>query len=955
MKKKYFRYFFTFAFLLAFVSFANAQCNINSFTLTAVNGTCAQDTKVNVAIAGGVTCDNATATIRLQGTTTDLDFKTLTASGNATFDNLKPGTYQVRVQQGATTTAYKNVTTTSTYVPLNVTVTSQNTSCGAQDDYYTANGSVKVVFSGGNGPYKITLAGPGGPYVMNTPTSGTFTFPNLGTGTYNATVEDLSASCYSAEVRTASVADTQRPRLSIYQVRRMVGNSCGLFFQIEVRDGNRPGMQLAGNATYTIAGDPTVYPLNYYSTTSTSLNFRTLDNLPINTDVTFSITDGCNKEVFTRNTRTIKQNFYTTHNVSIGANCQMVYTSTIRTYDIGASAENNTAWWNFSDNSQLKIYKEVPADSNNWVQVQAGSGTTFGANSTLWVTRQVYVFTTDDYSTRYKYSFDDANDCNDYEKIIDARTAPVDNPLQASFLQEVPSVLGGTSAFTIYKTNNGGRWGIQDQLNFPITIKISRADGQTSMPVNAPNPYSISGAYNITFPYSVVSNAPDWTYNQPLFSDLPLGDYVITLTDKCGQVVTKTISLTKPTTYNPSVQSVIGCAASDIIYNIQGTNLLNESKVRLRANSNGALGTIVRNFNENPSNTLQGQFSTVPPGDYFVEFTTINNLPTLTTALIPNSAISTWSVARNLNQKDFSYYAPIKVLPYKVVEFSTVSIFCNPSNPTSGILAVSITNGTPVGSITYSIWNAISNPDTTTPLQTYTTNVLTETSHVFTGLTASDYIVRVIQACGSSQQTVTLSPGPATFPDPVGVPDKICNVGDSTVLAMPLPTSLFDITWKDNVTGTVVGTGSSITVTPLVTTTYKVEYVLKSSFGCSQPYSGSGTVTVEVGNCFCYKPATTTGTTLDTKHGITALGRAGAQTDNWPMLRKGAWTALEAKTKGFVPNRIATTALVQAIPNPVEGMMVYDEQAACLKIYTSTDNGTTFSWKCFTNQTCPDY
>ena len=38
---------------------------------------------------------------------------------------------------------------------------------------------------------------------------------------------------------------------------------------------------------------------------------------------------------------------------------------------------------------------------------------------------------------------------------------------------------------------------------------------------------------------------------------------------------------------------------------------------------------------------------------------------------------------------------------------------------------------------------------------------------------------------------------------------------------------------------------------------------------------------------------------LDTNHGITALGRAGADNNNWPMVRKGAWTVLEAKTKGF--------------------------------------------------------
>ena len=107
--------------------------------------------------------------------------------------------------------------------------------------------------------------------------------------------------------------------------------------------------------------------------------------------------------------------------------------------------------------------------------------------------------------------------------------------------------------------------------------------------------------------------------------------------------------------------------------------------------------------------------------------------------------------------------------------------------------------------------------------------------------------------------------------------------------------------------------------------------------------------------CFCYKPATLAGTVLDTKSGITALGRAGTDNGNWPMVRKGAWTALEAKTKGFVVNRIPTTAQVNAIATPVEGMMVYDEEADCLKIYTTTNNGTSFSWQCFNTQTCPDY
>lgn len=103
----------------------------------------------------------------------------------------------------------------------------------------------------------------------------------------------------------------------------------------------------------------------------------------------------------------------------------------------------------------------------------------------------------------------------------------------------------------------------------------------------------------------------------------------------------------------------------------------------------------------------------------------------------------------------------------------------------------------------------------------------------------------------------------------------------------------------------------------------------------------------------CYKPATS-GTALDTKVGITALGRAGEQ---WPMERKGGYLALEAKTKGFVLNRVAFDTENKPIGIPeadyVEGMVVYDTTNNCLKIYTSTDDGNTYGWYCFNTQTCP--
>ncbi|GGP06684.1 hypothetical protein GCM10010992_27580 [Cloacibacterium rupense] len=125
----------------------------------------------------------------------------------------------------------------------------------------------------------------------------------------------------------------------------------------------------------------------------------------------------------------------------------------------------------------------------------------------------------------------------------------------------------------------------------------------------------------------------------------------------------------------------------------------------------------------------------------------------------------------------------------------------------------------------------------------------------------------------------------------------------------------------------------------------------------------NASVNSQCSSAFCYKPAITDGNTYPTNHGITALGRAGASSDNWPMVRQSAWTVLEAKTKGFVINRVkfnasnqpvADNGITLVITNPIEGMLVYDTTNNCLKVYTSIDNGVNFNWYCFGTQTCPN-
>ena len=102
------------------------------------------------------------------------------------------------------------------------------------------------------------------------------------------------------------------------------------------------------------------------------------------------------------------------------------------------------------------------------------------------------------------------------------------------------------------------------------------------------------------------------------------------------------------------------------------------------------------------------------------------------------------------------------------------------------------------------------------------------------------------------------------------------------------------------------------------------------------------------GNCACYNPAVTPGTGPDTKVGITLLQRAGNDAvGQWPMARKSGHVALESNTKGFVVTRVATTAALSNISTPKEGMMVYDGEAKCLKIYSDG------AWKCFNQPACP--
>ncbi|TDG34786.1 hypothetical protein EZJ43_16840 [Pedobacter changchengzhani] len=146
---------------------------------------------------------------------------------------------------------------------------------------------------------------------------------------------------------------------------------------------------------------------------------------------------------------------------------------------------------------------------------------------------------------------------------------------------------------------------------------------------------------------------------------------------------------------------------------------------------------------------------------------------------------------------------------------------------------------------------------------------------------------------------------------------------------------------------------SGTAVTAAGAGTYYVAYY-DAVGGC---YSPTTKVVVTITDCFCYKPVVTDANTYTSLQGITSLARTGAQYNTLITDKQSAWTILEAKTKGFVINRVTFNVSGNPVgiapANFVEGMMVYDTTNNCLKLYTSVDGGTTFAWYCLTTQTCP--
>lgn len=130
------------------------------------------------------------------------------------------------------------------------------------------------------------------------------------------------------------------------------------------------------------------------------------------------------------------------------------------------------------------------------------------------------------------------------------------------------------------------------------------------------------------------------------------------------------------------------------------------------------------------------------------------------------------------------------------------------------------------------------------------------------------------------------------------------------------------------------------------TPVYTVREAEVDGYKTSYEHNASGTTITNYTYCL-REPYTTIGGSLDTNFGISTLrDNTENNTNEWPMIRKGAWIALESNIKGLVITRM-TTNEINAIPNPHDGMITYDTDEHCLKLYDGT------KWSCFSTPSCP--
>ena len=499
--------------------------------------------------------------------------------------------------------------------------------------------------------------------------------------------------------------------------------------------------------------------------------------------------------------------------------------------------------WTHPQNISYFTLEKSNSASGPWTPVPMVT-TAPGAGQAHWTNSYVYLDKVGEgfYRLTYKNPNNCHGQCSDIREVKYPISSTQDINKIWDNIETGYGIYEGTGAFRVnYSINN---------FAYPLKFKLEAADGSKTLSYEGKISFFNRGTRTITFPLEITTTGSGYNY-----TNLPEGNYKVTVTDACGITTDKIIYVPGMPAYKPELKYEKDCEIAKIIYNI-GNQIYKDPYiyVYLEQEVEDAYGnktwkeikqpsglSYVRNHTGEFVNLLTSKYRIKTTAFYYNAFLRQKSgtmyQTSATDPTVPNSS--------NYLYKEITIPDLVKLNP--VVN----PVACQQGSAT-GMIAVDVTGQEVYFPLTFRLYKKAT--------VTATTSTLIETKkyeasdnkyyHIFEGLNTGYYLVEVEHRCQTVPKDIDIDLSNAFNPFLViDRPVPFCT-GNRARVKLGLSDHIFDINWfkldanGDKTTTYPLGTGSSFWENIYTTTTYMAEYTLKTGIGCSNKTTYTKTATV---------------------------------------------------------------------------------------------------------------
>ncbi|WP_454983599.1 HYR domain-containing protein, partial [Capnocytophaga sputigena] len=499
--------------------------------------------------------------------------------------------------------------------------------------------------------------------------------------------------------------------------------------------------------------------------------------------------------------------------------------------------------WTHPQNISYFTLEKSNSASGPWTPVPMVT-TAPGTGQAHWTNSYVYLDKVGEgfYRLTYKNPNNCHGQCSDIQEVKYPISSTQDINKIWDNIETGYGIYEGTGAFRVnYSINN---------FAYPLKFKLEAADGSKTLSYEGKISFFNRGTRTITFPLEITTTGSGYSY-----TNLPEGNYKVTVTDACGITTDKIIYVPGMPAYKPELKYEKDCEIAKIIYNI-GNQIYKDPYiyVYLEQEVEDAYGnktwkeikqpsglSYVRNHTGEFVNLLTSKYRIKTTAFYYNAFLRQKSgtmyQTSATDPTVPNSS--------NYLYKEITIPDLVKLNP--VVN----PVACQQGSAT-GMIAVDVTGQEVYFPLTFRLYKKAT--------VTATTSTLLETKkyeasdnkyyHIFEGLNTGYYLVEVEHRCQTVPKDIDIDLSNAFNPFLViDRPVPFC-IGNRARVKLGLSDHIFDINWfkldanGDKTTTYPLGTGSSFWENIYTTTTYMAEYTLKTGIGCSNKTTYTKTATV---------------------------------------------------------------------------------------------------------------